>query len=86
MDPKTQQLLVQDEHWVRAAAPNESRALLIIKRLLEEVSITVLIQRDKDCDAPEFRSAGPRDVLVPSLLAAEARELLDEPSGLSSWA
>jgi hypothetical protein len=68
-----------------AAAPDESRALLI-KGLLDEVSIPVLIQRGKGFDAPEFLSAGPRDVLVPSSLVAEARELLEETAGLGSWA
>ena len=76
----------EEEEWVKvAAAPNETLTLLM-KGVLEEVSIPVLIQRARGFDAPEFLSAGPRDILVPSLFAAEARELLEETTGLGSWA
>ncbi len=74
------------EQWVKvAAAPNETLAL-VMKGLLDEAGIPVLIQRGGGFDIPDFLSAGPRDVLVPHLFAAEARELLEDTTGFGSWA
>jgi hypothetical protein len=74
------------EEWVKvAAAPNETLAL-VMKGLLDEVGIPALIQRGGGFDVPDFLSAGPRNVLVPQLFAAEARELLEDTTGLGSWA
>jgi len=75
-----------EEDWVKvAAAPNETLAL-VMKGLLDEVGIPVLIQRGGGFDIPDFLSAGPRDILVPSLFAAEARNLLEDTTGFGSWA
>jgi hypothetical protein len=57
----------------------------MMKGLLDEVGIPVLIQRGRGFDVPDFLSAGPRDVLVPHLFANEARELLEDTTGLGSW-
>ncbi len=74
-----------EEQWVKvAAAPNETLALLM-KGLLEDVGIPVLVQRGSGFDVPDFLSAGPRDVLVPELYVAEARELLEGTTGFGSW-
>jgi hypothetical protein len=75
----------REEQWVKvAAAPNETLAL-VMKGLLDEVSIPVLIQRGRGFEVPDFLSAGPRDILVPRLFAAEARRLLEDTTGLGSW-
>jgi hypothetical protein len=47
-----------------AAAPDESVALLM-EGVLKGAGIPSLIQRAAGFDAPDFLSAGPRDVLVP---------------------
>jgi hypothetical protein len=74
-----------EENWVKvAAAPNETLAL-VMKGLLDEVGIPVLIQRGSGFDIPDFLSAGPRDILVPSLFATEARDLLEDTTGFGSW-
>jgi hypothetical protein len=75
-----------EENWVKvAAAPNETLAL-VMKGLLDEGGIPVLIQRGSGFDIPDFLSAGPRDILVPSLFAAEAWDLLEDTTGFGSWA
>ncbi len=75
-----------EEEWVKvAAAPNETLAL-VMKGLLDEAGIPALVRRGSGFDVPDFLSAGPRDVLVPHLFAAEARELLGDTTGLGSWA
>ena len=77
---------MEEEQWAKvAAAPNETLAFLM-KGLLEDVDIPVLVQRGRGFDVPDFLSAGPRDVLVPRLYLAEARELLEGTTGLGSWA
>ncbi len=73
------------EEWVKvAAAPNETLAL-VMKGLLDEAGIPALVRRGGGFDVPDFLSAGPRDVLVPHLFAGEARELLEDTTGLGSW-
>ena len=68
-----------------AAAPDESVALLM-EGVLKDVGIPSLIQRAAGFDAPEFLDAGPRDVLVPRSLVEEAKQVLEDTSGLGSYA
>ena len=74
------------ESWVKvAAAPDESDALLM-EGVLKDAGIPSLIQRAPGFDAPDFLSAGPRDVLVPGSLLEEARQILEDTTGLGSYA
>ena len=74
------------ERWVRvAAAPDESVALLM-DGVLKDAGIPSLIQRAAGFDAPDFLAAGPRDVLVPGSLVEEARRVLEDTTGLGSYA
>ena len=68
-----------------AAAPDESVALLM-DGVLKDAGIPSLIQRAPGFDAPEFLAAGPRDVLVPDSLAEEAKQGLEDTTGLGSYA
>ena len=73
------------ERWVKvAAAPNETDALLM-DGVLKDAGVPSLIQRAPGFDAPDFLSAGPRDVLVPGSLAEEAKQLLEDTTGLGSY-
>jgi hypothetical protein len=75
-----------EERWVKVAvAPNETSALLM-DGVLKEAGIPSLIQRAPGFDAPDFVSAGPRDVLVPSTSWEEARQALEDTTGLGSYA
>jgi hypothetical protein len=72
--------------WVRvAAAPDESVALLM-DGVLKDAGIPSLIQRAPGFDAPDFLAAGPRDVLVPDSLLGEAKQILEDTTGLGSYA
>ena len=74
------------ERWVKvAAAPDESITLLM-DGVLKDAGIPSLIQRGPGFDAPDFLSAGPRDVLVPGSLLEEARQVLEDTTGLGSYA
>jgi hypothetical protein len=74
------------ERWVKvAAAPNETDALLM-DGVLNDAGIPSLIQRAAGFDAPDFLAAGPRDVLVPASLVEEARQVLEDTTGLGSYA
>jgi hypothetical protein len=74
------------ERWVKvAAAPSETEALLM-DGVLKDVGIPSLIQRAAGFDAPDFLAAGPRDVLVPSSLVEEAKQVLEDTTGLGSYA
>ena len=74
------------ERWVKVAAvPDESIALLM-DGVLKDAGIPSLIQRAPGFDAPDFLSAGPRDVLVPASLVEEARQILEDTTGLGSYA
>jgi hypothetical protein len=74
------------ERWVKvAAAPDESVALLM-DGVLKDAGIPSLIQRAAGFDAPDFLAAGPRDVLVPASLVDEARQVLEDTTGLGSYA
>jgi hypothetical protein len=73
------------EKWEKVAvAPNETHALLM-DGLLKNSGIPALIQRSPGFDVPDFLSVGPRDVLVPSSLWEEARQLLEDTTGLGSY-
>jgi hypothetical protein len=75
-----------EERWVKvAAAPDESVALLM-EGLLKDAGIPSLIQRAPGFDAPDFLSAGPRDVLVPASSMGEAKQILEDTTGLGSYA
>ena len=74
------------ERWVKvAAAPDETVALLM-DGVLKDAGIPSLIQRAAGFDAPDFLAAGPRDVLVPGSLVEEARQVLEDTTGLGSYA
>jgi hypothetical protein len=74
------------DSWVKvAAAPDESVALLM-EGVLKDSDIPSLIQRAPGFDAPDFLSAGPRDVLVPASLFEEARQIPLDTTGLGSYA
>jgi len=74
------------ERWVKvAAAPDESVALLM-DGVLKDAGIPSLIQRAAGFDAPDFLAAGPRDVLVPGSLLEEAKQVLQDTTGLGSYA
>ena len=68
-----------------AAAPDESVALLM-DGVLKDAGIPSLIQRAAGFDAPDFLAAGPRDVLVPASLVEEAKQILEDTTGLGSYA
>jgi hypothetical protein len=74
------------ERWVRvAAAPDESVALLM-EGVLKNAGIPSLIQRAAGFDAPDFLSAGPKDILVTVSLVEEAMQVLEDTTGLGSYA
>ena len=74
------------DRWVKvAAAPDESVALLM-EGVLKGAGVPSLIRRAPGFDAPDFLAAGPRDVLVPDSLAEEARQVLEDTTGLGSYA
>jgi hypothetical protein len=68
-----------------AVAPNETIALLM-EGLLHDAGVPSLIQRAPGFDVPDFLSAGPRDVLVPGAYLEEARRVLEDTTGLGSYA
>jgi hypothetical protein len=75
-----------EERWVKVAvAPNETTALLM-DGVLKDAGVPALIQRAPGFDAPDFLAAGPRDLLVPGALLEEARQLLEDTTGLGSYA
>jgi len=75
-----------EARWVKvAAAPDESMALLM-EGVLKDAGIPSLIQRAAGFDAPDFLAAGPRDVLVPASLVQEAKQILEDTTGLGSYA
>lgn len=74
------------EKWAKvAAAPNETDALLM-EGVLKEAGVPALVQRATGFDVPDFLSSGPRDVLVSGPLVEEARRLLEDTTGLGSYA
>jgi predicted esterase len=74
------------ERWEKVAvAPDESVALLM-DGVLKDAGIPSLIQRAAGFDVPDFLAAGPRDVLVPASLVEEAKQVLEDTTGLGSYA
>jgi hypothetical protein len=74
------------QSWVKVgAAPDESIALLM-NGVLKDAGIPSLIQRATGFDAPDFLAAGPRDVLVPAPSVEGARQVLEDTTGLGSYA
>jgi hypothetical protein len=72
--------------WVKiGSAPNETVALLM-EGLLRDAGVPSLVRRASGFDVPDFLSAGPRDVLVPEPDVDYARQLLEDTTGLGSWA
>jgi hypothetical protein len=67
-----------------AVAPNETSALMM-EGILKDAGIPSLTQRAPGFDAPDFLSAGPRDVLVPDSLLGEAMQILEDTTGLGSY-
>ena len=67
-----------------AVAPNETSALMM-EGVLNNAGIPSLTQRAPGFDAPDFLSAGPRNVLVPDSLLGEARQILEDTTGLGSY-
>jgi hypothetical protein len=75
-----------EERWVKlAAAPDESVALLM-DGVLKDAGIPSLIQRAAGFDAPDFLAADLRDVLVPGSLVEEAKQVLEDTTGLGAYA
>ena len=73
------------ERWEKVAvAPNETDALLM-DGVLKDAGIPSLIQRAAGFDVPDFLAAGPRDVLVPGSLVEEAKQVLEDTTGLGSY-
>jgi hypothetical protein len=74
-----------EERWVKVAvAPNETSALLM-DGVLKDAGVPSLIQRAPGFDVPDFLSAGPRAVLVPDSLLEEAKQVLEDTTGLGSY-
>ena len=67
-----------------AAAPNETGAQMM-EGMLKDAGIPALIQRAPGFDIPDFLSAGPRDVLVPASALEEAKQILEDTTGLGSY-
>lgn len=74
------------QRWVKVAvAPNETSALLM-DGVLKDAGVPSLIRRAPGFDVPDFLASGPRDVLVPRSLSEEAKRLLEDTTGLGSYA
>lgn len=74
------------DDWVKVgSAPNETAAMMMTG-ILDNSGIPALIRRGAGFDIPDFLCAGPRDVLVPYDFLDEARQLLEDTTGLGSWA
>jgi hypothetical protein len=70
--------------WIKVgSAPNESMALMM-EGLLRGADIPVLIRRPMGFDVPDFLAGGPREVLVPEDAMPEAREILEDTTGVGS--
>jgi hypothetical protein len=75
-----------EERWVKVAAAPDECSTLLMEGLLKDADIPSLIQRAPGFDAPDFLSAGPRDLLVPASLLGEAKQVLEDTTGLGSYA
>jgi hypothetical protein len=78
----------QDDHGGEASSPDRAMdpPALLMDGVLKDAGILSLIQRAPGFDVPDFLSAGPRDVLVPGSLVEEAKQLLEDTTGLGSYA
>jgi hypothetical protein len=74
------------EKWVKVAAAADESVALLMDGVLKDAGIPSLIQRAPGFDAPDFLAAGPRDVLVPASLLEEAKQILEDTTGLGSYA
>jgi hypothetical protein len=74
------------ERWVKVAAAPEESVALLMDGVLKDAGVPSLIQRAPGFDAPDFLAAGPRDVLVPSAYLEEAKQVLEDTTGLGSYA
>ncbi len=74
-----------EERWVKVAVASNETSALMMEGVLEDAGIPSLIQRARGFDAPDFLSAGPRDVLVPDSLLGEAKQILEDTTGLGSY-
>ena len=74
------------ERWVKVAAAQDESVAQLMDGVLQDAGIPSLIQCAPGFDAPDFLSAGPRDVLVPGLLVEEAGQLLEDTTGLGLYA
>jgi hypothetical protein len=68
-----------------AVAPNETSALLM-DGVFKDADVPALIQRAPGFDVPGFLSSGPRGVLVRGPMAGDAGRLLEDTTGLGSYA
>ena len=75
-----------EERWVKVAVAQNETSALMMDGVLKDAGVPALIQRAPGFDAPDFLAAGPRDVLVPGALLEEARQLLEDTTGLGSYA
>jgi hypothetical protein len=73
------------EKWVKVAAASNETDALLMDGVLKDAGIPSLIQRAAGFDAPDFLAAGPRDVLVPDSLSGEAKQVLEDTTGLGSY-
>jgi hypothetical protein len=74
-----------EDSWVQVAAAPDGTSALLMEGLLKNAGIPSLIQRARGFDAPKFLSAGPRDVLVPAWSLEEAKQILEDTTGLGSY-
>ena len=74
------------ESWVKVAAVLGESVALLMDGVLKDVGIPSLIRRAAGFDAPDFLAAGPRDVLVPASLVEEAKQVLEDTTGLGLYA
>jgi hypothetical protein len=74
------------ERWAKVAAALNETIALLMDGVLRDAGIPSLIQRAAGFDAPDFLAAGPRDVLVPDSLLGEAKQILEDTTGLGSYA
>ena len=74
------------ERWVKVAVASDESVALLMDGVLKDAGIPSLVQRAAGFDAPEFLSGGPRDLLVPGSLVEEAKQVLEDTTGLGSYA
>lgn len=71
---------------MKVAVASDESAALLMDGVLKDAGIPSLVQRAAGFDAPEFLSGGPRDLLVPGSLVEEAKQVLEDTTGLGSYA